>query len=356
MDIRRVVTIVVAAASLAGVSVFAQQNNAQPNRREQEKRSQQEQRDIQALVQLVDAVAAGKQPAPADVSVTWAGNHFVKGAADTTFIPFTVTIDPSTLTAPGVALYVRAVSKNAAPAPAPAPAPANSRDRNQQPAAPVYPWDDIQFLDVPQGGKVSRAMMLKPGEYDLFIAIKEKTPAQLPRNAPPQKAGLLRQALMVPDFNGPELTISTPIIADSVMPLASPLSPDAQRANPYTFGGTLQVVPAADSQLKTSDDLQLLFWIYGVQHANGVPDVLVEFNFHQKTGDSEKFFNKTQPQVLNQSTLPPGFNITAGHQVLGFLGVPLKSFPAGEYRVEIKITDKLSGKTLTHNATFTVEA
>jgi hypothetical protein len=36
--------------------------------------------------------------------------------------------------------------------------------------------------------------------------------------------------------------------------------------------------------------------------------------------------------------------------------VPLKSFPAGEYRAEIKITDKLSGKTLTHNATFTVQA
>jgi hypothetical protein len=59
---------------------------------------------------------------------------------------------------------------------------------------------------------------------------------------------------------------------------------------------------------------------------------------------------------LNAQTLPPGFSIQAGHQVLGFLGVPLKSFPAGEYRVELKVTDKLSGKTLTQNATFTVQA
>jgi hypothetical protein len=360
MNIRRVLSVAVVVGSLAGTSLVAQQNNQQAsnpqNRRDQEKRSQQEQRDIQALVQLVDAVSAGKQPAPTDIPVTWTGNHFVKGAGDATFIPFTVTIDANKLAAPGVALYVRAVAKGAPATPPPAPAQQNNNNRDNQQAGPAYPWDDIQFLDVPSGGKVSRAVMLKSGEYDLFIGIKEKTPQQQPRNAPPQKSGLLRQTLTVPDFSGPDITISTPIIADSVEPLTSPLSAEEQRTNPYTFGGTLRVVPAADATLKTADDLQLLFWIYGVQDNNGVPDVTIEYNFHQKMGDAEKFFNKTQPQVINQSTLPPGFNVKAGHQVLGFLGVPLKSFPAGEYRAEIKITDKLSGKTLTHNATFTVQA
>jgi len=355
MRIRRAFAVAVVIVSLAGASLLAQQNNPQQDRREQERRSQQEQRDIQALVQLVDAVAAAKQPAPTDIAVMWTGNHFVKGVGDATFIQFTLTVDGSKLAAPGVALYVRAVAKTAAAQPAP-PASNNNRDRNQQQAAPMYPWDDIQFLDVPTGGKVSRAMMLKPGEYDLFVAIKEKTPQQQQRNQPPAKSGLLRQNLTVPDFNGSELSISTPIVADSVEPLTTPLSAEELRANPYTFGGTLRVVPAADATLKTADDFQLLFWIYGVQHNNGVPDVQIEYNFHQKAADGEKFFNKTQPQVINQSTLPPGFSITAGHQVLGFLGVPLKSFPAGEYRAEIKITDKLSGKTLTHNATFTVQA
>jgi hypothetical protein len=360
MDTRRVLAAVVATVSLAGASVLAQQSNQQPNnpqqnRRDQEKRSQQEQRDIQALVQMVDAVSAGKQPPPTDVPVAWTANHFVKGAADATYIPFTVTIDGTKLAAPGVALYVRAVAKGA-PAAAPAPQQGNNNRDQQQAAAPVYPWDDIQFLDVPSGGKVSRALMLKPGEYELFIGVKEKTPQQQQRNAPPQKTGLLRHSLTVPDFNAPDITISTPIIADSVEPLTTPLNAEEARANPYTFGGTLKVTPAADATLKTADDFQLLFWIYGVQDNNGVPDVQIEYNFHHKTAEGEKFFNKTQPQLINQSTLPPGFNVKAGHQVLGFLGVPLKSFPAGEYRAEIKITDKLSGKTLTHNATFTVQA
>jgi hypothetical protein len=36
--------------------------------------------------------------------------------------------------------------------------------------------------------------------------------------------------------------------------------------------------------------------------------------------------------------------------------VPLASFPEGDFRLEIKITDKVSGKTMTQNANFSVVA
>ena len=65
---------------------------------------------------------------------------------------------------------------------------------------------------------------------------------------------------------------------------------------------------------------------------------------------------KTAPQALNAMTLPPEFSIAAGHQLPGSLVVPLGSFPTGDYRLEIKITDKRSSKTLTQNASFTVES
>ncbi|MBF8301052.1 MAG: hypothetical protein HW394_1422, partial [Acidobacteria bacterium] len=215
MHIRRVLTLAVVVATLSGAPVLvAQQNNQQPNRREQERRSQQEQRDIQALVQLVDAVAAGKQPAPTDIGVQWEGNHFIRGADGTTYIPFTLAVDAGKLAAPGAALYVRVVNKGATPPPAPA-AEQNKGGRNpQQPAGPVYPWDNVNFLDVPAGGKVSRAIALKPGEYDVFVAIKEKSPLEPQRNQPPAKAGLLRRDLTVPDFTGPDLSISSVFIGD----------------------------------------------------------------------------------------------------------------------------------------------
>jgi hypothetical protein len=345
MNIRRILTAALAVASVATMSqpVAAQQNNAQ-NRREQERRSQAEQRDIQALVQLVDAVAAGKQPAPADIPVNWVGNHFVRGAEGATYIPFTVRIDASKMAAPGTALYVRAVNKAATPAPAPQ---QNQNQRGNQQQAPMYPWDDIQFLTVPSDGQISRAMMLKPGDYEVFIAVKERGAEQPQRNQPPAKTGLLRQSMTVPDYTGQELAISTPIIATSVEPLQTPLSAEDQRTNPYTVGGALRVVPSRDMKFKTSGEFLMVFWVYG-QPPSGKPDVQIEYNFHHKAADGEKYFNKAQPQVFNASTLPPNFDFAAGHQLMSIFGVPLKSFPAGEYRVEFTVIDK--------NATFTVES
>ena len=36
--------------------------------------------------------------------------------------------------------------------------------------------------------------------------------------------------------------------------------------------------------------------------------------------------------------------------------MPLATFPEGEYRLEIKVTDKNNGKTLTRDVNFTVKA
>jgi len=354
MNIRWVVTATAAAALMATTAPALIAQN-QPNRREEERRRQAEQREAQAVVKIVDAVAAGKEPAPADIPVSWVEHYFVKGIEGTSYIPYTLSIDRSTMARPNAALYVRAVDRNAPPPPPPAPpSPDEQPDPRRRPPAPEYPWEDIQIGEVGADGSLSRAMQLKPGEYDLFIVVKEI--AGEGRNQPPPKMGLLRRTISVRDLWAPELIISTPIFASSVEPLATPLSTEDQRANPFTFGGSLKVVPAPGARFKSGGEMQMLFWIYGTQHNNGVPDLTIDYNFHTKTADGEKFFNKTQPQAVNASTLPPGFSMTAGHQVLGFLGIPLKSFPAGDYRVEFKITDTLSGKTLTENATFTVES
>lgn len=355
MNFSRLLTLAVAAASLSVMSPVLAQQNPQQNRQEQQ-RSQQEQRDIQALVQLVDAVTAGKQPAPADIPVAWESSHFVKGGDGSTYIPFTLAMDATTLALPGAAVYVRVANKQPA-APAPAPEQGNNRDRNrnQPPARVVYPWDNVHFLDVPASGKVSRAMALKPGEYEMFVAVKERSVGEPQRNAPPPKLGLLRRELTVPDFNGPELSTSSIIIASVIEPVTTPLTREQQQENPYTFG-TMRVVPSADMKLKKSGELQVLFWIYGTQQQSGKPSVTIEYNFHQKLPEGEKYFNKTAPQDLNAQTLPPQFDVAAGHQLPGSLVVPLMSFPTGDYRLEIKITDKFSGKTLTQNASFTVEA
>ncbi|MDA0815927.1 MAG: hypothetical protein O2930_11205 [Acidobacteria bacterium] len=337
MQIRRVLTLAAAAVALATAPTLVAQDN--------DKIEQREARDVQALLEMVNGTAAGTEPAPADFSVEWEGNHFMKAAGGGAYIPFTVVVDASQLAAPEAALYVRAVSKAAAAEP---------------PAADAsYAWDDVSVVSLAADGRLSRAMVLEPGEYDLFIAMKEQGPLDLVDplgNAIPSdaaKAAVLRRDLTVPDFEGTDLTMSSVLIG-TIEPLAAPLDEEQQRERPYTFG-QMSVTPATDLRIKTSAELQALFWIYGAGERNSKPDVQIEYSFHRQTADGEVYFNKTPPQVLNSSTLPPQFDV-ATDQLPGMLFVPLASFPVGEYRLEIKLTDAISGNVLTHNATFIVEA
>jgi hypothetical protein len=355
MHIRRVIVACFALvlASAAAPALLAQ--NAPSAKPQQEKRTKQEQQDIDALIKFADAVSAGSQPAPTDIPITWEFNHFVRAGDGATFVPFTLSVDRAKLSAPGIALYLRVVSK--APAPAPA-GPGNNRDndRNRQGQQPVtYPWDSVYFLDVPADGRVQRAIAVKPGNYEVFISAKERTPERQPRNAPPLKVGVLRRDLTIPDFGTPALQTSSIIIASAIEAVTSQLTPAEQQAQPYSFG-PMRVVPSQDHKLKKTGELQVLFWVYGAATEAGKPNLVIEYSFHQKTGDAEKYFNKTAPQELNAQTLPPEFNVAAGHQLPGSIVVPLASFPEGDYRLEIKITDKVSGKALTENEAFSVVA
>ena len=336
MHILRVFTLAVVFTVLVSApALVALQDN-------EELQSQREQRNIVALVQMVNAVAAGTQAAAADISLQWESNHFMKGTDGATYIPFTLAIDAAQLAAPGAALYVRAVSKDATPTPDPA---------AERSAAVEYAWDDVNFVEVPSSGRLERAMVLMPGEYELFVAIKEEGPLEVQDNQPPGKAALLLRDITVPDFSGLDLSMSSVLIG-TIEPLAAELNADEQKENPYTFG-RLSVTVSTD--LKTSDELQALFFIYGADQTGSKPDVQIDFSFHRQTPEGEAYFNKTPSQILNASTLPPQFDL-ATDQLPGMLFVPLASFPAGEYRLEIKLTDAISGDTLTHNANFTVEA
>src|SRR5688572_4765105 len=141
MTIPRLLPLAVAVAVISAASPTLdarQQQQQQTNNQQQTQRTPQEQRDIQTLVQVVDAVAAGKQPAPTDIAVTWESNHFVRGGDGSTYIPFTLAINPTQLAMPSASVYVRVMSKEQVAAAAAAAAPAaaapeqNNRNRNQQ--------------------------------------------------------------------------------------------------------------------------------------------------------------------------------------------------------------------------------
>jgi hypothetical protein len=333
------VTLSVAAGSSA---LLAQKVDKQ----QEEKRSKAEQLDIAVLLRAVDVVAAG-QATPTDTMVTWESNHFIRSQDGTTYVPFTLHIDRSKVTSPTVAIYVRVDPRGTPP-----PAPPSKDNKDKDKAAAIHPWENVFFATVGPEGKLSRAFQVKGGDYDVYISVKEKgTVEKADKNFNPTVA-VAKKELSVPDFNKPDLTTSSVILATAIQPLAAGTT---AQEDPYVFG-PMQIVPSPDAKYKKADTLEVIYWIYGATgDAAGKPDVLIENSFNQKTADGEKFFNKTQPQEIDAQALPPNFTANSG-PIPGTLQVPLLSFPPGDYRLEIKITDKPSGRSVTQNVNFSVAA
>jgi hypothetical protein len=345
---RRAVALCSAAVLASSGTLLAQQVR---------KLSDAQRREVQEIVKIVDSAAAAPT-APNDLSLTWAREDFLKAQGNQQYVPFTVMIDPSKVSGNNVTIYWRVVAKTAAPAAAAAAPPAPARgDENKAPAKPEYAYEDISTaaLSSKTGPvPISRSFAVAAGSYEVTVVVKEPTPQKQQRNAPPLKISMLKQNVEVPDLWNGELNTSTVFLAQRIDPLPAPLTPQQQVERPYALG-TMEIVPVADTKFTKKSELSTLVLIYNVKtDATNKPDVTVEYNFYTKQGTGEKFFNKTNPQSLNAQTLPPQFDFAAGHQLQSGQAVPLTSFPEGDYRLEIKITDKLAAKSLVRNVNFTV--
>jgi hypothetical protein len=332
MVIRRVVAIAVAMA-LSGSFALAQ--SAKPDNK---KRSKQEQQEIEAIVKVVDGVMAG-QPAPTDIQMTITP-YFLKSQEARTFVPFVIEIKNAPQA--DAALYVRVVSPDAKPDPK-----ASKKE---------YPWDDIHFVPAAQlaSGRLNRVFMAAPGTYDVYLGVKERLPEKAPKTQA-AKMGVLKQSVTVPDFQNGEMNTSSLLVADKVNQLTAPISADESRERPFVFGAQ-ELIPASDMDFTKAEELSIFFQVYnpGLDQA-GKPNIIMEYEFNKKEGDGEKFFNKTNPQTVNATNLPPQFD-PAKFPVPGGITVPLASFAEGQYRLAIKVTDKVSGKVLTRDVNFTVKA
>ena len=373
------------AVAAAVVAITAGTGRAQENQKKQLDPAQQA--DVRSMVLAVDDVTSGK-PGPSTLPLTWGQAYFIKAQAQKTYVPFIVQIDPAALTAPAhMGLYLRVATHGdmeLASTPPPPPDPKKKKGDQAQ-AAPgrhQFTFEDVSFFDVsPTAGQpalVTRAFAVPPGDYDVYVAIEERAPdaaaptaggtppadgaapaagtaPAAPGDATSGKMGVVKQELTIPNLEGAELTTSSIIVAEKVDVLQAPLPPDRQAENPFTFG-QMKITPSATHAFTKKDDLNVIFWIYGagVDPSTKKPDVTVDFSFNRKTADGETYFNKTEPQEMNASTLPAQFDLAAGHQLPGSLQVPLASFPPGDYHLKITVTDKVSKNSVTRDVNFSV--
>lgn len=314
-----------------------------------------QQQEIQSLLRTADAAMSG-QPAPADFPMQFR-NDFLKALGNRVWVPITLTLDPAKVAGPGLALYLRVVPRGmTAP---PAPPPPSDKDKKKDPKnappapAPAYPFEDVSFFDAKtapgQPIRIARGIGVPSGSYDLYVVMQERAAA-----GTASKTAVLKQPIEVPNFSNGEFATSTVILAERVDQLPSPITPDQQTAHPYAFGQT-EIVLSPEQKFKKSQELIVLMQIYNPMLTPEKKfNLEATYTFYRQENGGEKRFNSTEPQTLTADPMGPGFDPSSGSSIQAGQGVPLQSFPEGVYRLEIKVTDKLSAKVLTQNVTFTV--
>ena len=298
-----------------------------------------EREELQALVEAVgDALegdAATEDPLELQPS-------FVKGTDGNTYVPFTLAVDRERIDSETVVVYLYVDDR----------ALAESEDADDREAI----FEDAYFVEVDRGDdpvRLSRAFSVPGGNYDVYVAVRDSLGEDADdgdRDARPLM--VFRAPVTVPDLWTADLQTST-VFVGQIEQLSAPLSPQEQIEQPYTFG-PLRIIPKQGESFGRQEELSLLMMVYNPQLADDMPNVTVEFNFHSITEDGEEFFNKTTPQEFNAQTLPPGFSVAAGHQVVAGQSIPLRLFPAGDYRLEVIVMDNAAGSSVTRNVNFTV--
>jgi hypothetical protein len=322
----------------------------------------------EAILALADSAMAGKS-VPADFDVQWQ-NDFVK-AQRGTFVPFTLTIDVTALSRPAALVYVRARRRTQRAGDS------RRRDREPETESPgdaSYPVDAIfpVELDRSQGraARVSRGFAVTPGEYDVFVVLRERVDPDASKSRP--KASVLQRGLTVPDFWAGEFTTSSVMVADRLTTLAEPVPSDQLPERPYVVGRN-EITPAADRVFRRSEELVVVFLVYNPMVTTERQfDVKVEYHFFRKDGKArsepagggpahsvaragERYFNHTEPQRFNPALMGAAFDPAGGEPVLAGQVVPLGGFEEGEYRLELQVLDLLSGKSLSRDVLFTVQ-
>jgi hypothetical protein len=350
---RAAVAALLFACAVAGADASSSQNRQ--DRRSQERQDEARRREGEALLSLADAAMEGR--GPADFSIAWR-NDFFK-AQSGTFVPFTVTVDRTSLSAANGLMYVRAAPRDA------------SLGRAKG-AGVRYPFDLIFPVDLsgPPGPlRITRGFAVAPGEYDVYVALRERAadPGGPDRRL---KGAVLKQPLTVPDFWTGELTTSTVMLADRLDEVTAPATGDEVLERPYVLGST-EVHRADATSFRRDRELIVVFLIYNPK-VSAAKDFDIEVDYHlfrkgaavqgaMATAEGghpparpgELYVTRTTPQHFTRAVMGETFDPAVG-PILAGQGILLSSFQDGEYRLGITVTDLMSRTSLSRDVTFTV--
>jgi hypothetical protein len=326
-----------------------------------------------ALRTMVDRVMSG-QPASGDAWLKW-NNHFMRTSDERVYVPFTLVLDDLSGPLDSVALYVRAVPRGTGAAPA-------TRVSGSEVGTPLSVPERQFSHGTPTAGEasarlglmaseltgvagslgayfiarlpdrkspsVSRSLVLAPGAYDVYFAIRERAGSPgAPRSA------VMQSTVSVPDLRGNELTTSSIILADRIVALNKGFAQAERIDHPYAFNKT-EVFPRFNAAFTSNDVLSIVFFVYNLAtDRTRLPDASVALRF-RRVSQFGKLFGEMEPARYSRVHTPPAFDDRAGHQLAVTQALPLSSFPPDSYELEAVVSDNLSGRSIVRSARFVV--
>jgi hypothetical protein len=174
-----------------------------------------------------------------------------------------------------------------------------------------------------------KVLYLKPKLYKLFLLVND---------AKSNNNGTISTRLEVKRFPEGNLSASSLILAD----LVDTLPPRA--TDPQFRIGNLKVRPSVTKSFRTDQNMNLFAQVYGLQ---------LDPQTHKPSVNTEVLITRDGQEV--KKIIDDWTDFAGAAQQMNFIKpIAMKDFGPGEYRIEVKITDKLATAPLVLTDKFTV--
>ena len=206
----------------------------------------------------------------------------------------------------------------------------------------MYEWEDV--IDVEYSDQYFEEGKNKRSEYQRIVSVPPGQRYRLDlvlKDVNSKNVGSLSQVLAVPRYEDTALQSSSIILANSIAP--APASSD--QLVQYVIGD-LKIVPNVKSEYVPGQNLLPYMQVYNMDIDQTTQSPSLDVTFTIKDGD----------KVVEQLTASP-FNseqIFYGQRVVILGKIPLNAISPGKYKLEIKVVDKISSKSVSTTTDFKV--
>lgn len=171
---------------------------------------------------------------------------------------------------------------------------------------------------------------LAPGKYSLVAALKDPGTGD---------SGFVLQNVEVPDFHDPNMGLSSVTLARKVERLSEPADPSRR----FVLG-KFKILPAPRSAFKAGEEIWLYYQIYNTANdpASGLPKIKISYRFEK--------VEKTGNRLLGGRPI----ELAADNNVQAYSVTVQPAWPAGDYRVVMKVDDVIAGTSASATIPFTV--